>query len=100
METKFTQGPWSFEYDGNSMFLEIDAYRGDDVFTVCEIETWIDEPDNSEVLANANLIAAAPDLYDALEKLMSWQVTHVNEWHNSAYDNAVRALAKARGESV
>lgn len=35
-------------------------------------------------------------LADALEELMEWQVKHVKRWHNSAYDNASRALAAYR----
>ena len=49
--------------------------------------------------ANARLIAAAPDLLEALEHLMSWQVKNVDRWHNNAYDNAARVVKKATGET-
>ena len=51
-----------------------------------------------ETLANANLIAAAPELYEALEGLMSCisETTGPNSY--GALHDAMKALAKARGE--
>ena len=37
-------------------------------------------------------------LVDAIEELMAWQVKHVKRWHNSAYDNAHRALVAHRSQ--
>lgn len=53
-------------------------------------------------LANARLIAAAPDLYAACEALWeAWSDGEMGDWRG-ALDNALRlataALAKARGE--
>ena len=51
-------------------------------------------PDEAECTANAHLIAAAPDLYAALEKI-------VFDWDGEPEDMfaAQAALAKARGEA-
>lgn len=54
--------------------------------------------DPIELEANAQLIAAAPDLLEALELLMRWQVKNVNCWSNTAYDDAARVIKRATGE--
>ena len=48
--------------------------------------------------ANAKLIAAAPELLDALLALMKWQVKHVHVWDNPAYDDAAKVIARATGK--
>ena len=50
--------------------------------------------------ANAHLIAAAPELYAALEKIIEWYDKHHlrNEPAFQYYHSARAALAKARGE--
>ena len=50
-------------------------------------------------MANARLIASAPELMEALQELMAWQVKNVNKWNNPSYDNAARVIAKATGET-
>ena len=47
---------------------------------------------------NDRLYALNAELVEALKYMMEWQVKNVNKWHNSAYDNAIEALAKAEGE--
>lgn len=47
---------------------------------------------------NTKLIAAAPELLEALKILMEWQVKNVDKWHNSAYDHAAEIIAKAEGQ--
>lgn len=57
---------------------------------------------DGEAAANQRLIAASPDLRDALHWLLRWAVNGDLEgrmW-GDVYDAAVRALAKATGETM
>lgn len=61
------------------------------------MESWGGQPDPKTQDANANLIAAAPDLFAALEGLLN--IT--GDMHNEDFDefkDAEAALAKARGQ--
>lgn len=49
-------------------------------------------------IANARLIAAAPELLAALEELLQWQFFAGGEHENQAVRTARAAIAKARGE--
>ena len=54
-----------------------------------------------ECEANARLIAAAPDLLEALEmctKAMASVLPDFNPYDQAAYDKARAAIAKAKGE--
>lgn len=48
---------------------------------------------------NAQLIAAAPDLLEALEELMACKQGEFCEQYPAAYKKAQAAIAKARGEA-
>jgi hypothetical protein len=60
--------------------------------------------DNDISAANANLIAAAPELYEALEELLDWQngvpldTPKYRKGWGGAVEKAKAALKKARGE--
>lgn len=91
-EPKFTPGPWSF--DGRDV-----------VGMVGEIDTCIAECfdhssiDRHNAKANAYLIAAAPELYEALELLVSYgDVFAYRAGTENPYLKGKAALAKARGE--
>jgi hypothetical protein len=103
--TKFTKGPW--EYDtcladhGNKstpIYSEADGADADLYEPVCIIpHDDITEAGYEQVKANAHLIAAAPDLYEALYKMS--QYPDVRQYVGSViHDIALNALAKARGE--
>jgi len=98
METKFTPGPWSFVKNEGV---------GDPWFTVLS-GSWDvarNQHSNRDLKtekANAHLITAAPDLYEALIDLLAEQngpplIHHQESWER-AMDHARSALAKARGE--
>jgi len=53
--------------------------------------------DYNETIANAHLIAAAPDLYEALAECVKWIETSAEG--EAATGTAYAALAKARGEA-
>jgi len=64
--------------------------------------TDLTEIDYQKRSSDLNLIAAAPDLYEALESLLrlvenNWLDKDDEEW--ALYDRYRAALAKARGES-
>jgi len=93
-EAKFTPGPW--EWDG-------DVWDYD----YAEEAPWLIGKDNQIILkgeidcankANAHLIAAAPDLYEAIKELL-YALQDDDNWRTSGvYEDAEAALAKARGE--
>lgn len=101
-ETKWTPGPWHKAHrNNNDMQMSFHGAIIGDVFV--ETTTRNEE-------ADAHLIAAAPDLYEALSMLVSsdavafypsaieqsdWGSVDFEEWG----DRARAALAKARGES-
>lgn len=83
---KFTPGPWRLHVDGVAVF----GSNGEQVIdaTVCSPNLT-----QEEIRMNARLIAAAPDMYAALDACM-------REGRNpDTYEAGERALAKARGES-
>jgi hypothetical protein len=91
METEFTPGPWKIVEDRVPSSLEV--FGG----TTAICECWRRANPETET-ANAHLIAAAPDMYEALEKLRDRYVQVIgNEGIECYVANA--ALAKARGEA-
>lgn len=93
-ETKWTPGPWTPQKLRNGQQVVL-CESG---FPVCRISRWAKESDAAE----ARLIAAAPDLYDALSDAIEVLALHVQEGDGIAspvMDNARAALAKALGAS-
>ena len=96
-DTKFTPGPWVVKSNGH--YFDI----GQDYKHACkEVPVYptacIGVP--HELEDNAHLIAAAPELYEALESARTW----VDDCGAQAglqhiLDEIDAALAKARGES-
>ena len=105
-ERKWTPGEWSvYQVERETYWPGIDAGR-------TSIVIWGDQQENNgvqgdtleEAKANAHLIAAAPDLYEALDKLYAWIMKPNSE--DDDIDNDVAtfmqcraALSKARGEN-
>lgn len=101
-EAKFTPGPWHVG--------PVDDTRVEDSYgnEVAQIDGDYNHPDTWPIMeANAHLIAAAPDLYEALETLMEEYSKVIREYKgldvgscgDVAYDVAGVALARSRGES-
>jgi hypothetical protein len=117
-EAKFTPGPWEACYDeddGRHIISMADAitspgnhlshHRIEYDHGLYEDEDAPGTPGHDQFLqaeANADLIAAAPDLYEALDELqrLSADIRAVaqNERFGALRMKALRALAKARGE--
>ena len=111
MKIKHTPGPWTLDTisgwrDGSDRDLNGDIYiRGEgdglpfgQVFADTEEREALDPEIIPERIANARLIAAAPELLAALEEM-----TELIQWSESggeeerAYDAARAAIAKAEG---
>lgn len=93
-ETKFTPGPWQ---------THISEVRGDlcvisERAWICgEILNRVRSIPEEEARANAHLIAAAPDVYEALEAAAN-SAGFQYMWPNTR-SKIEAALAKARGEA-
>lgn len=91
---KFTPGPWF-------SVTRLSGSENHHGFKICGNDGWalaevmpVDE-DGIEGKANAHLIAAAPELYEALETCLLYGAMTGDDW---AIFKAETALAKARGE--
>ena len=100
MTTQYTPGPWIIyddSNDGKTNRIEI-AARGK---TVAHIYHSVPEED----LPNANLIAAAPDLLEALKMGYADTMDYIQRNHLSGSENnhwlvlARAAIAKATGQA-
>jgi hypothetical protein len=103
MSEKWAEWPWHFEAD-----------KEDDVVYVCHPETnspdttvCMFKVDGPEDIANAHLIAAAPEMYEALIAILPYvPISSASEGgavsrslNVLAADKVRAALKKARGES-
>ena len=96
--TGHTKGPWIYINDWPDMRIE----SADGKYLIADYDTsFIEYPGDDETEANARLIAAAPDLLDALIDVIGW-VPFGDAWHTGAPSAAVArarsAIAKAKGE--
>lgn len=95
-ETKFTPGPWSVTDSHYPSFKEI---SGPSFGIKCVMwATDLTEDEYHKRSADLNLIAAAPDLYEALEYVLN-VCPAIDPSGEDAHEKAKAALAKARGEA-
>ena len=87
-ERKWTPGPWQIDDDG----IYNPRITGDDGNDVAEV---LEFPDMGQQIANARIIGAAPDLYEALLEALPY----VPEHHGPIMHKINAALAKTRGET-
>lgn len=98
-EAKFTKGPWNAK-DGmwiDGCYITSSSRIG--MVKICSVDSaYLDGHANdsfeSEQLANAHLIAAAPELYDMLASIEN----DAGEIPKDFWDKIQATLAKARGE--
>ena len=98
MKAAFTPAPWRLRIDP----YEDDPFPGKDFFSL-----RLGEGDDEDILtgitapANARLIAAAPELYGAVERALRHAQNLGIDSEGSSYVNQLRAaLAKALGEQA
>ena len=91
---KFTPGPRKVEAEDGPHLYHKHRYitAGEDDTDAWEIVARVSDAQNQE--ANSRLIAAAPDLLDALTAILPY----VPDWTapTEVYDRAVTAIAKAK----
>jgi hypothetical protein len=99
-DTKFTPGPWVSQ-PHNDYDKDIYVLGGD---TFIRVDN--DDVEHDEATANAHLIAAAPDLYEALSSVGDNLLSGDDSAHGgyvdldgAAVQKIMDALAKARGEA-
>ena len=99
-ETKFTKGPWKAAYDSQLQTL-IEIYNTEDRILVAVLPDRGTIEAMSEIEANANLIAAAPDMYKALECACDkYCIGYAGDSLVKCEDCVIlMALRKARGEA-
>ena len=95
-EAQFTKGPWKATYD-SQLQAAIEICNTEDRVMVAVLPDRGTIEAMPEIEANANLIAAAPDLYEALEEECDNCTTM---FASRACSNCkiFKALRKARGE--
>jgi hypothetical protein len=97
-ESKFTPGPWKKFSRWNDRYLAvIDSIPDRDGAVVANCICHV-ALTNDDCVANANLIAAAPEMLACLEELLEWICSGYDA---SIYDieEAARVVQKAKGEA-
>lgn len=92
MKTKFTEGEWIVDFDGNHVYTQKNIEGN----IICESpdRSWIESYKNWE--ANARLISAAPDLFEALINIENDD----NRIPATIWEMRNKALNKALGEDI
>ena len=96
---KGTHGPW--EVEDNGYFYDVNAGHAT-VCNVCSSAIWFDNNEHrgSVAMANAQLIAAAPELLAALIKCAdALEDVSYQAWCGEIIDEALAAINKATGET-
>ena len=95
-EKRFTPGPWKLADDGSPFIYRLNG-EGINRMAATVHHCWMRTPvDPREVMANAHLMCAAPELYEALEATVA-ALASSGSMHQKALDAAEAALAKSRG---
>jgi hypothetical protein len=106
-ELKASPGPWEYvaklspSENHRGFFIRAEKATRNGKWALAEVQPG--DEDGKLGKANAALIAAAPELYAALEQMHSMWSAHcrANGWepdHVAESANAIAALQKARGE--
>ena len=93
-----TPGPWEAAWESGDKDIYIGELGYAD-YRNCFARVDYDDVDHAEAEANARLIAAAPELLEALDELHAKAVVGTDAERYGALDKAWRAITKARGEA-
>ncbi|MGV2110115.1 hypothetical protein ACQZ46_02430 [Agrobacterium salinitolerans] len=98
---KHTEGPWSFQYtDESGECFVIAQNLGGLVGAALPWPTEIDSRDFRRVIANARLIAAAPDLLKAAKhSILALEIEFGRSATEVNFHQLYAAIAKAEGRS-
>ena len=95
MSAQHTPGPWRINLDCETMISN--CLDGAEAADICEVSEW-SQVFWEERNANARLIAAAPELLEALESARGVLIEHYAAQENDyPLDRINAAIAKARG---
>lgn len=100
MSAKHTPGPWSV-YAPQFGFSAITEPDGKLIFGLAAGNAK-ERRGEAECAANARLIAAAPDMLEALERIVKVGIHEIHDWRAVALrmqETALAAIAKATGEA-
>ena len=108
-EPKWTPGPWSVDVlmhsdpngDDYPSAVEVGSDSG---LHICGHDLGYNDDVDIAIIANAHLIAAAPDMAEALKAAIAISDRNVGDGGRTdecqqVYDQCAAALAKARGEA-
>jgi len=97
-EEKHTKAPWRIDGEPFDAEVGVDIIGVDDI-TICEVHPLCEDWTNEEI-ANARLIAAAPELLAALKFCASVLSANPAEMSEKlAIETASKAIAAAEGRS-
>ena len=94
-DTKWTPGPWRINKEDDWGGVEITSESRVGMIEIAMLAVTFRGNIGKEQRANARLIAAAPELYEALDAML----TRFGHHSNVDIKRAADALAKARGET-
>lgn len=97
MKTQHTRGPWTLD----EVWMIVKGPKGEEVCAIHSGQSDGERVDRNVAHDNARLIAAAPELLEALERLLNTPEPMTTTEHFDYNANATRlaraAIAKAKG---
>ncbi len=96
--SKFTPGPYFVTENG--FIRQIGSNEGHRLYIASIVEVPFNFGGDKTTQANANLMAAAWEMYEALTKIKAILINELEEPVRRAFWEAVNALAKADGKGV
>ena len=100
METKHTPGPWGHYQRDGSAHLRFISGPSPRAIAIATIESIPEKYQDAESIeANAHLIAAAPDMLEALESILDGVDCQPGYIRERGIEIARAAIAKAKGKN-